>query len=309
VTELRLVVRRSDEIARDIREIVLARPDGGVLPAHPAGSHLVVECRPGRNAYSLTNSGLAPREYTIAVLRHPEGSGGSRRMHRHRPGDEIVTSRPRSNFAPVLTARRHLLVAGGIGITPVLAHARDAVRLDRDVELLHTHRPGVGAFASTVEELLGDRSRRTTDRTEFTELVQKAVVSQPLGTHLYVCGPVSLMDFVAETAATAGWPPQRIHRERFTAADLKPGRPFTARLARSGRDVPVASGTSLLDALHHAGIAVSSMCGQGVCGECRLSVLDGRPRHRDEFLDESERATSIMACVSRSETDILEVDL
>jgi len=311
MTVLNLVVRRSTEICPDVRELAFALPGGGPLPPHPPGSHVIVECGASHNAYSLTNPGSAPQEYSIAVLRRPAGSGGSLRMHGYRPGDEVTLSLPRSAFAPVSTARRHLLVAGGIGITPMLAHARDAVRWGRDVELLYVHRPEAGAYAEVLAGLLGDRLRRTTDAYDFTRLLQKALVSQPLGTHLYVCGPPALTDDVFGRAAAVGWPPERLHLERFTPVELEPGLPFTARLARSGHEVAVPSGTSLLDALLAAGTAVPNMCRQGVCGECRIPVRAGRPLHRDEYLTEDERAagTSVMACVSRCENDTLEVDL
>ncbi|MER5184082.1 PDR/VanB family oxidoreductase [Streptomyces sp. NPDC002896] len=311
---LKLVVRRSTEIAEGIREIALARPDDGPLPAHPPGSHVVVDCGPQRNAYSLTNCGIDPHEYTVAVLRRPaaEGAGGgSEQMHRFRPGDRVVVSSPRSAFAPVSTARRHLLIAGGIGITPMLSHARHAVRWGTDVRLLYVHRAGAGAYAGELAELLGERAQLAYRKGEFDVLLRQALVSQPMGTHLYVCGPPALMDEVLDQAAAAGWPPQRLHMERFTPAELDPGQPFTARLARSGLHVSVPAGATLLDALERAGVMVPRMCRQGVCGECRVPVLAGRPLHRDEYLSDDERAAgdSVMCCVSRSETETLEVDL
>ncbi|MCX4706146.1 PDR/VanB family oxidoreductase [Streptomyces sp. NBC_01373] len=308
---MKLVVRRSSEIADGIRELALARPDAGPLPAHPPGSHVVVECGRRRNAYSLTNCGIEPYAYTVAVLHRPDGDGGSEQMHRFRVGDRVAVSTPRSAFPPVSTARRQLLVAGGIGITPMLGHARHAVRWGSDVRLLYVHRPGAGAYAGELAELLGGRMQRATGAAEFGALLHEALTTQPIGTHLYVCGPQRLMDRVLDEATAAGWPPQRLHLERFTPAELDPGQPFTARLARSGRRVPVPAGTSLLEALEQVGVAVPNMCRQGVCGECRVPVLAGRPLHRDEFLSEDERAEadSVMCCVSRSETETLEVDL
>ncbi|MEV6056484.1 PDR/VanB family oxidoreductase [Streptomyces sp. NPDC052107] len=308
---LKLVVRRTTEIADDIRELVLARSDGGPLLAHPPGSHVVVECGTRRNAYSLTSSGIEPYEYTIAVLRLPGGNGGSEQMHRFRAGDRVAVSSPRSDFPPVSTAARHLLIAGGIGVTPMLSHARDAVHWGRDVRLLYGHQAGKGAYVEELARLLGGRMQRASGSEEFAGLLREALVSQPIGTHLYVCGPASLMDRVIEEATAVGWPPQRVHLERFTPAELDPGQPFTARLRRSGRSVTVPAGTSLLDALEQAGVPVANMCRQGVCGECQVPVFAGRPLHRDEFLTQDERAAgdSVMCCVSRSETEHLEVDL
>ncbi|GAA0250335.1 PDR/VanB family oxidoreductase [Cryptosporangium japonicum] len=303
---LDLVVRRTTELADGIRELALAAADAGPLPPHPAGSHLVLECGPARNAYSLTNDGTAPGEYTIAVLRR---GGGSTHLHGLGPGDRVAASRPRSAFAPVRTARKHLLIAGGIGITPMVAHVREARRRHRDVELIYVHRPHAGAFAAELAATLGPRLHRVTGRAEFVRVTRNALAAQPLGTHLYVCGPGGLTDRVLTDAADAGWVPPRLHLERFVPADLEPGTEFVARLARSGRDVVVPSGTSLLDALERAGVAVPNLCRQGICGECRTPVLAGTPLHRDEYLDESEHGTAVMCCVSRSETDTLELDL
>ncbi|SHN75066.1 PDR/VanB family oxidoreductase [Cryptosporangium aurantiacum] len=311
MTVLDLVVRRSTEVADGIRELELAAADGGALPAHPAGSHLVLECGGARNAYSLTNVGRDPLRYTIAVLRRPDGRGGSRYLHGLRPGDRVAASRPRSAFAPVTTARKHLLIAGGIGITPLLAHVRDAARWGREVELLYAHRPGAGAFVDELASRLGPRFGRTTDRVAFRAALAAALTTQPLGTHLYVCGPEPLTDRVLGDAARAGWVPQRLHRERFAAVEPPPGRPFVARLARSGRDVAVPSGTSLLDALRAAGVDVPNLCRQGLCGECRVPVLAGVPLHRDEYLTDDERAAgdAMLSCISRCDSDGLTLDL
>ena len=314
MTVLHLVVARSTELAPGIRELALADPDGRPLPSHPAGSHLVVECGPVRNAYSLTGPGAAPAEYTIAVLCRPDRRrehSGAAYLHALRPGDRVCASPPRSAFAPVSTARRHLLVAGGIGVTPMVAHVRDAQRWGRDVALLYVHRPGAGVFSDELATRLGPELFRTTDRGAFGRRLADALTAQPLGTHLYVCGPGGFTDRVLAEASAAGWVPQRLHAERFVAAEPAPGRAFVARLARSGRDVAVPGGTSLLDALAAAGVVVPSLCRRGFCGECRVPVLAGAPLHRDEYLDPDERAAgdAVMCCVSRSETDTLELDL
>ncbi|GAA1391112.1 PDR/VanB family oxidoreductase [Pseudonocardia kongjuensis] len=305
-----LLVRESTEIVPGIRELALADPAGRRLPGHPAGSHLVLDCGDGlRNSYSLLGPGTPAQEYRIAVLRLPGGRGGSVRLHRLRAGDRIVADGPRSAFAPVASARRHVLVAGGIGVTPMLAHARAAVRHRRPVEMLYVHRSGTGAYRSELAALLGDRLTAVTGRAAFAARLEALLVRQPLGTHLYTCGPEPLVDHVLDRAARLGWPAGRLHSERFTAPEPVPGVPFTVRLARSGRDVAVPGGASLLDALLAAGVPVAHLCRQGVCGECRVPVLGGTPLHRDEFLAEDERHGAVMCCVSRSASDTLEVDL
>lgn len=293
---MRLVVAHTADPAPGVRELTLVAADGSRPQAAPPGGHVVVHCGERRNAYSLV--GTDP--YVVAVRAQGEGSAW---MHRLRPGDPVEVDGPRSTFAPVRTARRHLLVAGGIGVTPLLAHAREAVRWGQDVRMVYVHRGG--AYAADLRALLGDRLREP-GRADLERAC--ALTAQPLGTHLYVCGPTGLMDRVVAAAGAAGWPRERVHLERFAPAEPDPGTPFTARL-RGGREVAVPAGTTLLDALAAAGVAVPSQCRQGVCGECRLPVRAGVPRHRDEYLADDERACAIMPCVSRAESPVLEIDL
>jgi ferredoxin-NADP reductase len=307
---LDLEVARVTGIAAGVRELALRRPGGGLLPGHPPGSHVVLTCGGRSNAYSLTGDGVPAEEYRVSVLLRPDGAGGSAALHRLRPGDRVTASRPRSAFAPVATARSSLLVAGGIGITPLLSHVRAAVRWGRPFTLLYAHRPGAGAHLAELSALCGPRLTALSGRARVQEAVTAALATQPMGTHLFVCGPGALTACVETTAAALGWPAQRVHTERFAAADLDPGTPFRARLLRRGLDVAVPAGTSLLAALEGAGVAVPSRCRQGVCGECRLPVRAGRVRHRDLYLTEEERAAgdAVMPCVSRGE-DLLELDL
>lgn len=295
-----------------VRTVVLRAVDGTPLPSFTPGSHLVLDCDGRHNAYSLTGPTTEPETYTISVLHQPTGRGGSAFVHtRLVPGARVRAAVPRSAFAPVLTARHHLLVAGGIGITALLSHVRSAVRWRRSFALVYSHRPGHGAHAAELRELCGDRLRVVHGREATQELLVELLSDQPLGTHVYTCGPAGLLETVEAIARRAGWPPQRIHAERFATDELPPGRPFTARLVSTGRLVPVPGGTSLLEALEADGVTVPYRCRQGVCGECRLGVRAGRVEHRDLYLDADERSSDahIMACVSRGLDDLLEIDL
>ncbi|WP_326731717.1 PDR/VanB family oxidoreductase [Streptomyces phaeochromogenes] len=307
-----LRVTQAHEPAPGIRTLRLSDPHGATLPSYPPGSHVVVHCGERPNAYSLTGPGTEPDHYSISVLLRPDGDGGSRWLHEHaHVGSLIRVSPPRSAFPPIPAARHHLLIAGGIGITPLLAHARAARAWGRSFTLLYGHRPGAAAHLDELSTLCGPALERFGDRGALRDRITTALTEQPLGTHLYVCGPSGLTDFVLDRARAAGWPEARVHSERFEAASLDPGRPFTVRLASSGRRVAVPSGTSLLAALEGAGTPVPSLCRQGVCGQCRVGVLAGRPEHRDHYLSEEERAAcdSIMACVSRGADDELELEL
>ncbi|GAA2010886.1 PDR/VanB family oxidoreductase [Brevibacterium samyangense] len=315
---LDLVVDRIRDLTPVVREVTFRSADGAELPGFTAGSHLVVECAGERgtrtNGYSLTGEGLFPTRYTIAVRRDDAGHGGSLFVHGLRSGDRVRTSRPRSAFAPIVSARRHLLIGAGIGITPIVSHARAAARTGTPALILYRHRPGE---ASHLRELRGLASahrhlelRAVGSRADWDTVFADALRSQPLGTHLYACGPNGFTDAVRESAIAAGWPDGRLHFEAF-GAQTEPGEPFVLRLGRSGEELPVSAGDSGLEVLEASGRTVPNMCRQGVCGECMLSVLSGTPDHKDLFLspEEKESGRYVMCCVSRATGPTLEVDL
>ncbi|WP_353710817.1 PDR/VanB family oxidoreductase [Arthrobacter sp. K5] len=308
---LQLEVTNISPQTESIVSITLADPSGARLPSYVPGSHLVVQYGSGVNAYSLTGSGNGPTEYTISVLRVEDGAGGSVAMHQLGVGDRVYVSRPRSAFAPASTATHHLLIAAGIGITPVLSHARAAADRGTTSSLIYVYRPGAGAHVEEARDLLGPALTECSDRNSFQKVLAEQLMTQSLGTHLYVCGPVAFMDAVLDQARELGWPPARLHSEAFGAAELDDGEPFTVNLVRSGLKLDVPSGVSLLETLEKAGKTIPNMCRKGICGECVLPVLRGNPQHRDLYLTDQEKAenTTMMCCVSRSEDPELELDL
>lgn len=309
---LQLEVTRVVPQTSSIVSITLAEPSGRSLPSYVPGSHLVVQYGDeGVNAYSLTGSGNAPSEYTISVLRVEEGAGGSVAMHQLEVGARVFVSRPRSAFAPVSTATHNLLIAAGIGITPILSHAQAAADRGTTSSLIYVYRPGAGAHVAEARELLGDALTECADRNTFQHVLSKALTTQSLGTHLYVCGPTAFMDAVLDQARELGWSSARLHSEAFGAAKLDAGEPFAVNLARSGVRLEVPAGVSLLETLENAGKRIPNMCRKGICGECVLPVLRGTPHHRDLYLSDEEKAanTTMMCCVSRSNDPELELDL
>jgi dimethylamine monooxygenase subunit B len=308
---LQLEVTNISPQTESIVSITLADPSGARLPSYVPGSHLVVQYGSGVNAYSLTGSGNGPTEYTISVLRVEDGAGGSVAMHQLGVGDRVYVSRPRSAFAPASTATHHLLIAAGIGITPVLSHARAAADRGTTSSLIYVYRPGAGAHVEEARDLLGPALTECSDRNSFQKVLAEQLTTQSLGTHLYVCGPAAFMDAVLDQARELGWPPARLHSEAFGAAELDDGEPFTVNLVRSGLKLDVPSGVSLLETLEKAGKTIPNMCRKGICGECVLPVLRGTPQHRDLYLTDQEKAenTTMMCCVSRSEDPELELDL
>jgi dimethylamine monooxygenase subunit B len=301
--DLELVVTAAEAIAPDVRQLTLAAPGDVRLPSFRPGSHLGLTWRAGRvNSYSLTGDGDSPGTYTVSVLRVPRGRGGSAWAHRLRPGDTVAAIPPRSGFAPVATARRHLLVAGGIGITPLLSHARWHARWGSDFTLYYAHKPGRAPHLDDLAALCGGRLRAYQHRGQLWEDLGPALARQPLGTQLYVCGPLAMIDAVTEAARALYWPQGRVRFEAFGVAAEGPREPFRARLAASARQVHVSAEETLLEALERAGLDVPSMCRQGVCGECRTPVAGGAIDHRDLVLSAAEKASGqwIMPCVSRA---------
>jgi ferredoxin-NADP reductase len=310
--ELELVITAVSDPAPGVRGLRLAASDGRELPGFVPGSHLVLDCGGRRNAYSLTSDNINPAFYAVSVLLAPHGAGGSRWVHeRLGVGSRVAALPPRSAFPPVARARRHLLVAGGIGVTPVVSHLRAARRRGEPAHVVYVHRPGRGAHTDDLVALTDGAAEILTDRAAFAARLRALLTDQPLGTHLYICGPSSLTDGAVALAGRLGWPASRVHTERFGVDVLDPGDPFDVVLTASGITVPVPAGTSLLDALATAGVRVASQCRQGVCGQCRIPVSGGRPRHRDLFLtdEEKDEGGTIMACVSRADGPSLTVPL
>lgn len=324
---LELVVAGIAELGAGVRSLALRDPRGGPLPSFAPGSSISVQvgdtqagATPVRNSYSLTGPGRCPDEYTISVRLDCSGRGGSRWMHERSVGDRVTVSEPSSAFPPVLSARHHLLVAGGIGVTPILSHARAAAQWGRSFEVVYAYSEGGGAHREELEELSAGRLTVCGSREELRTHLQEALIDQPLGAHLYVCGPVAMIDAVRSAARVAGWLESRIHAEAFTAPALEPGEPFDARLLGLGRTIRVESGTTLLDALLAENVPVPNLCRQGVCGECRVPVRvvpgSGKAEtasidHRDSFLtdEEKDRGDCLMPCVSRPRGEILELEL
>lgn len=308
---LALVVRAVQDEAPGVRSVSLTAEDGTALPEFVPGSHLLVECGTKINAYSLTGSGIAPAEYSISVQRQDGGSGGSWFVHQLQPGDRIQTSRPRNGFPPRATATHHLLIAGGIGVTPVLSHVKAAEQWDHAFTVLYTFRDRTAPHLQELQDLCGDRLLERPGREAFAQELSRLLGGQRMGTHLYVCGGNALIRSVLTTARELGWPEERLHYEIFDAEALDPGEPFVVDLERTGREVLVPSGVSMLEALEDRGVMVPNMCRQGVCGECKISVTSGTPLHRDSYLSAEDKKTNdtTMPCVSRAVGDRLGVNL
>ncbi|WP_250004366.1 PDR/VanB family oxidoreductase [Actinoplanes sp. M2I2] len=304
MTTYRVAGRRSG--GPGVLELTLV-PDDGAQPApYVPGSHLPVRAGGVVNAYSLLDDGCRPSAYRIGVRRGCPG-GGSAWLHDNaRTGTTLVAGPPRSAFAPVLSARSHLLLGAGIGVTPLLSHLRAARRWGRQVELVVGSGAGRDVFASELDDLAPPRTTRVVGRAALRAAVREALSRQPIGTHAYACGPDGFAAEVRSAAADLAWPAGRLHIEHFDAPQLDAGDPFTAELGDTGRELHVPAGTSLLHALDAAGVRLDRMCERGVCGRCEVGVRSGDIRHRDLVLGPADRARGdvMLACVSRGSTTL-----
>ncbi|MBA4242813.1 MAG: oxidoreductase [Pseudomonas sp.] len=290
-----------------VREFSFRAIDG-TLPGFSCGSHVQVvlptEGRTLRNAYSLLGDPRDSGVYRIAVRLQETSRGGSRYLHEQvRVGDRLQIGAPSNLFALHSQARHHILVAGGIGITPFMAYLADLQASDvatpgASFELHYAYRSGLtDAYASELRERLGERfhgyDAAAGQRLDCASLF----AGKPLGSHLYVCGPQRLLDELKTLAEAQGWSAGRLHWEAFAAPE--PGQPFTVELARSGQRLQVPGDHSLLEALEAAGVEVPNLCRGGVCGQCTTRYLSGEVEHRDHYLDEQQRGEALMPCVSR----------
>jgi phthalate 4,5-dioxygenase reductase subunit len=311
-----LRVERKSRIATDVFLFELAHRDGLALPGFSAGAHVTVLTPNGlTRRYSLCNAPGPGRSYCLGVKRDPAGMGGSVNLcDEVQEGAILPTSAPLNHFALDPAASSHLLIAGGIGITPLLAMARELQQRQARFDLVYLARtPGSAAFADVLQgpEFAGRVLLHHDDGDPARALdLDPWLARRPPGAHLYCCGPRGLMQAVREK--TRDWPTGSVHFEDFGGSDpvvLAQDRPFTVRLARSGRTVDVPIGVSILEALRREQVLVPSSCESGTCGSCRTGLVSGVAQHRDYVLDETEHDRDIMICVSRAVSPVLELDL
>lgn len=319
MSQPRIAVRVSDivEVTPLVKRFHLEALDGTPLPSFSGGAHIVVEMQDGgtvrRNAYSLMGPPSRTAHYTISVRRDESGRGGSRYLHDHlTQGATLHISHPTNLFALELRARKHLFVAGGIGVTPFIAMAEQLFHDHRSFELHYAIRSREhAAYADDLVARYGTRVRiYHSDQGERIPMTD-VLTHQPLGTHLYVCGPDRLIGAAIGLAGELGWPARHLHCERFVTPAV--GAPYRVRLARADIVVDVGSHQSMLEAIEGAGVEAPYLCRGGACGQCRTAVIEscGRLMHHDHFLSEDEKAAgrSIMPCVSRFEGTLLTLDL
>ncbi|HEX6355451.1 PDR/VanB family oxidoreductase [Actinophytocola sp.] len=307
-SQLRVTAKR--RVAGGVVSLDLAHPNGGRLPDWTPGAHIDLRLPNGVvRQYSLCGDRWDTHTYRVGVLREPDGRGGSAFVHdRLEVGDVVGFGGPRNNFA-LAPARRYLFVAGGIGITPLLPMVRQADLLGTDWHLLYGGR--TRSSMAFTDELAAHRDRVTIVPQDECGLLDVAAhLPEPAAdVKVYCCGPAPLLAAVERLCT--GWPPGLLRSERFVPKVLPaPVRtaPFSVELKRSGPQVTVSNGQSVLDVVRAAGVPVLSSCRQGTCGTCETTVLAGEPDHRDSLTDDGERDRMFL-CVSRALSDRLVLDL
>lgn len=306
--------------ADEILSFEFVKADGGDLPPFTAGAHINVHIGDDLSRqYSLCNDPAERHRYVVAVLREKSGRGGSAAMHEVvKEGQQVKVSSPINHFA--LAGRGadfHLLLAGGIGVTPMMAMIEELERQEKPY-LMHycTRTREVTAFLDRLESRIkagnvilhhddGDPSRGLN--------LAETLAKHEIGTHLYACGPAGFMEAV--NAAVGAWPPHAVHQEYFSAREMTEeekawdAKPFKIKLSSSGEVIDVPANQSIADVLREHGISVQTDCEEGYCGTCLTHYLEGEPVHRDTVLDDGDREDYVMICCARARSDLLVLDL
>ena len=303
-----LKVTSIDNPAPRVRRVEFAAADGGALPGFTAGAHVDLALGNGEErSYSLLNDQGETRRYVIAVLRETESRGASSFIHDAlRVGDVLQSSDPINHFALSEAGAFSLLIAGGIGVTPLMSMAARLREIGKPYTLHYCARSREeAAFADELEKRHGQRLKLTFDGGDPARSLDVAalVATRPAAGHVYVCGPSGLIRAAREAARD--WPKGTVHYELFKGSEddvaiRKNDRAFDIVLKKAGRTLAIPADKTILDVLKAEGIKIKTLCRDGVCGTCTVKLISGKADHRDDYLGEDERETAIQVCVSRA---------
>lgn len=313
--ELRLRVTEKSKTAEDVVNLKLESIKGA-LPTFQPGAHIDLHLQNGLiRQYSLTNGPAETAHYSIGVKREPDSRGGSTTIHDSVAiGDVIAASAPRNNFPLRRDALKTVLIAGGIGITPLLSMAQTLHKMNLDFELHYFVRSdGQIAFKDKLAALGASVTLHKGLSPDQTEGALKKIAKDPgFANHMYICGPGPMLSIARATAQAAGWTDDAVHFEYFkNETEIDTSAEFTIELARSAMTLEVPAGRSILEVLRDNGIKMPSSCEQGACGTCKVDLIEGEALHQDVYLNESEksRGDTIITCISRAKSDRLILDL
>ncbi|SFE27376.1 PDR/VanB family oxidoreductase [Roseivivax sediminis] len=318
MTALDLKVTEIAEAAELIRAVTLEAPDGSPLPAYDPGAHVDVHLPDGTTrSYSLIDwdgGAAAPAAYRFGIRLEAESTGGSRYMHGLSEGDTVAVEGPSNDFPLAGGDAPSVLIAGGIGITPIVSMAT-ALKARGAPYALHyaVRSEAAAAFADRLAEAHGDAlSMHHDDRAGGPLDVAGIVKAADPSAHVYVCGPKAMIKAVKAAAEAEGYPAEQIHFELFDApADQDGDTAFEVELASSGEVYTIPPGRTIIEVLEEAGEDLIYDCQRGDCGICQTDVLEGEPDHRDVVLSSEERASNkvMQICVSRAKSARLKLDL
>ncbi|MET0968562.1 MAG: PDR/VanB family oxidoreductase [Tardiphaga sp.] len=313
VTTVRTLVDAVADGGDGIKVFVLVDPDGWELPPFKAGAHIDLYLPGGLvRTYSLCNDPADNKRYVVAVKREAGGRGGSIRLHDElRRGDTVGVSLPRGGLALPAHLTRFTFVAGGIGVTPFLSAASYLKRSEGRDFTLHMIARGTPPLISLLQPLLASghvviHDTSVAPRPDLAALVGRPAADVGLG----CCGPDGMIDDFEQ--ASRDWPAEHVHIERFVPPPLPvdpTARAYTLVLARTGKDIAMAAGQSMLAALTEAGIDVPASCCGGICGSCKVGWLEGEPIHRDRALSPRDRERHLLVCTAGSASERLVLDL
>jgi ferredoxin-NADP reductase len=321
MSHLRLKVESVQAPTEHIRGLTLVSEDGRKLPGYSAGAHIKVQLPGGgERHYSLINAdpqadtSAGVRAYRLGILKEPASKGGSRFMHELKAGDTVEATLPKNEF-PV---RRHeapaLLIAGGIGVTPIIAMAAELRRQSRPFEFHYSGRSKpLMAFVDEIERACGDALKVYCDDESDNCLDLPGLIGRTSPeVHIYVCGPRGLIEAVRERAHEAGFAKDQVYFELFDQPEEKAGdQAFEVEVKSTGEVFTVPPGKTIIEVLEDGGVDLVYDCQRGDCGICQTTVLEGVPDHRDVILTDEERAAGdvMQICVSRSKSPRLVLDL
>lgn len=318
-TDLRLAVRHIESLTPSVKLFRLASAEASALPLFTAGSHIKVQVilPDGRNderSYSLVNSHDQHGEYVIAVQHEPAGRGGSAFMHGLAVGNLITSAIPSNDFTLATGATLHVLIAGGIGITPILSMAHALRMAGQPFEFHYVARTTESmAFRHEVGSISNDRAHLCFDHGDPARglKIGEIVGAPQQGRHVYVCGPRGMINAVLQAAEVRGWPRSHVHFESFGPSVQTGDGSIEVMLQRSGRTISVPPRQSILEALLAAGVDHPYDCKRGECSTCQVDVVEGIPDNRDHCLfgPKYDAGKVMCICVSRSKTSKLVLDL
>ncbi|WP_137388591.1 PDR/VanB family oxidoreductase [Rhodoligotrophos defluvii] len=307
------VTVEAQQLGQDIKHCVFRRLDGLPFPDAEPGAHIDLELPNGViRQYSLICPATSPEYYSIAVKRDPRSRGGSAFIHDHlTAGTELRLRGPRNTFPLVEDAAHSILIAGGIGVTPIWSMLQCLARTGRSWEFHYSCRNRPSAIFLDEARALGPVNLHVDEEAGGAVLDLSAILAPPDElVHVYCCGPAPMLERFE--SLTASWPSEQVHLERFTPHQRPAtGGGYRVVLARSGRSFHIPAGATILQVLRDAGIEVTYSCEEGICGSCETRVIGGQPDHRDSVLSAAERqqGDTIMICCSGCTGEELILDL